>query len=74
MSLTEIRKDYRIGPFSAFDLLGTVFIGFVLYKYEIFSDSLVINELSIFGIGVMTHKAFDVKTPLNTMIENNLLK
>ena len=74
LSLAELRKDYKIGPFPAVDLIGTFTMGYVLYRYKIFSDNLLINELCIFSIGILTHFILGIKTPLNNMIESAIIE
>lgn len=59
--------SYRLGPFAAVDLIGTVLIGALLGYYFVSPDvsGILIGFLFLLMLGIIFHSIFSVDTALN---------
>lgn len=71
MNVQELRKT-RIGPFAAFDTLGTVG-GAALFSYY-WQVSLWKTVPAAFGAGIIAHELFKQETPMALAIRGGLEK
>lgn len=68
-TLLKLRK-YRIGPFAAPDLIGTIIIFYFMSRYMETNPFLTIGYG--FALGIVAHEIIKQRTPLNDLIKDLL--
>ena len=67
MSTIDKLRSLRIGPFSVFDTVGTIGIGYAWHK--ITNTPLMSSLVLAFVTGELTHILVDVETPGTKLLE-----
>ena len=58
----------KLFNFAIIDIIGTIIIGILLYRYKIVRCSLQITIFGLFILGIIVHIIFNIPTRLNYLL------